>query len=617
MISIDFRRLGRLNPRRRTLAPKAPMSGKVSAMEAPTTASLRAHILRLSLGSWMLVLALVPLASVSPAAEPLMVPSPAAILGTGSPCLDGDFGEYFNANWSRVLPHLAKKTRKEFAKRTSGRTYNLAARTDPFLSAAITCDEIPLFENMLDLYALAYSDLETQRFVFLSGLGPSYLKKYSDRRLSFPARMWVHEVSDEKTGSPRGSDPYFLPVENPLGSAKLVRAIARSISYISQLPTSMRTERMRRFAAAYWEVVAFEHLARWVFLGPGEFQPVKGTLCKTALERYNLSNYFERLFLRKFSAPPGGVSRSYCNALTDRDLIMINAAVEVLAANAADPGIARLDATTRMELETLIRISEHLLEDRVSSTRLSTRFGGELEGMLVDRGLWDDHDDYRFAQDDREDRLPHPREVPAVATANIGWEFNHSKSLLTLLRAFWEYRSLGLLPSLSVDYPAKTMLYRLADQVAHKVVRRDGAYPAFTSYMDGSDGWYRVRSSEDYESIGFCPSCRSDAYYNGGWAMLEQFSVDLEEINWTLAHMLRVAYTKDRGLVVESEFNEVRAFMRRYYGVVVRDSGGVIERVPKDYGIGNVPALDRATPSARLHPAQLRTVLAAIARFAR
>ena len=134
--------------------------------------------------------------------------------------------------------------------------------------------------------------------------------------------------------------------------------------------------------------------------------------------------------------------------------------------------------------------------------------------------------------------------------------------------------------------------------------------------MDGSDGWYRVRSSEDYESIGFCPSCRSDSYYNGGWAMLGQLSADLKEINGTLAHMLRVAYTMDRGLVVTSEFNEVRDFMRRYYGVVVRDSGGVIERVPKDYGIGNVP-LDPATPSASLHPAHLRTVLAAIARFAR
>jgi len=564
----------------------------------------------------MFVLVLAPSASVSLAAEPMMDPSKVAGFSKGSPCLDSDLGEYFNENWSEVLVHLVDKTSDEFAKRKSGRTYNLAARTDPFLSAAITCDEIPLFENILDLYALAYSDLEVQRVVFLSGLGPSFLKKYSERRLRFPARMWVHKVSDEKAGSPVGSDRYSFHIENPLGSAKLVRAIARSISYISQLPASMRTVRMRRFAAAYWEVVAFEHLARWVFRGPGEFQPVKGTRCKTDLERYNLSYYFERLAVRKFSAPRGRVSPSYCNAMTDRDLIMINAAVEVLAANAADPSIARLDATTRTELETLIRISEDLLGDRISSTRLSTRFGGASEGMLVDQGLWDNHGDYRFAQDDREDRLPHPREVPVVATHDIGWEFNHSKSLLTLLRALLQYKSSGLLPSLSVGYPAKTMLYQLADQVAHRVVRRGGDYPAFKNYMDGSDGWYRVRSSEDYESIGFCPSCRSDAYYNGGWAMLGQLSADLKEINGTLAHMLRVAYTMDRGLVVTSEFNEVRDFMRRYYGVVVRDSGGVIERVPKDYGIGNVP-LDPATPSAGLHPAHLRTGLAAIARFAR
>ena len=160
------------------------------------------------------------------------------------------------------------------------------------------------------------------------------------------------------------------------------------------------------------------------------------------------------------------------------------------------------------------------------------------------------------------------------------------------------------------------MLYQLADQLAHRVVRRDGSYPAFRNYMDGSDGWYRVRSSDDYESIGFCPSCRSDAYYNGGWAMLGYFNDDLNEINHTLADMLRVAYTMDRGLVVESEFNEVRAFMRKYYGVRVRENlAGEISRVPKDYGIGNVPEI--AIPSTGLHPEQLRTVLAAIARFAR
>jgi hypothetical protein len=262
-------------------------------------------------------------------------------------------------------------------------------------------------------------------------------------------------------------------------------------------------------------------------------------------------------------------------------------------------------------------ISEHLLWDRTSFPRLSTRFGGESEGMLLDQGLWDDHADYRFAQDDREDRLPHPLEVPAVATSKIGWEFNHSKSLLTLLRAYWEYRSSGLLPLPVGDSSAKAMLYGLANQVAHRVVRRDGPYPAFRNYMDGSDGWYRVGFTEDREPIGFCPSCRSDTYYNGGWAMLGIFNDDLKEINETLAHMLRVAYTMDRLLVVEVEFNEVRDFMRRYYGVRVQGSDGEIERKPKDYGIGNVPELSRATPSASLHDAQLRTVLAAIARFAR
>ena len=57
--------------------------------------------------------------------------------------------------------------------------------------------------------------------------------------------------------------------------------------------------------------------------------------------------------------------------------------------------------------------------------------------------------------------------------------------------------------------------------------------------------------------------------------------------------------------------------MRRYYGVRMLAAGTTAKRVPKTYGIGNVPELDRTRPSARLHAAQLRTVLAAIARFAR
>ena len=127
--------------------------------------------------------------------------------------------------------------------------------------------------------------------------------------------------------------------------------------------------------------------------------------------------------------------------------------------------------------------------------------------------------------------------------------------------------------------------------------------------------WHHFLDGEQRRASVFEEWMRRQRLYPS-WAMLGQLSADLKEINGTLAHMLRVAYTMDRGLVVTSEFNEVRDFMRRYYGVVVRDSGGVIERVPKDYGIGNVP-LDPATPSAGLHPAHLRTVLAAIARFAR
>ena len=219
MIFVHFKRFRQKRPSRKASPPAAPTNE-----QAPGVAARRARRI-----SWILAVLLAPLAWGSPAtAGPMMDPSDAAGFGAGHACLDGDFSDYFNENWRKVLDHLASKTTTEFSRNDPKRTYNLAARTDPFLSAAITCDEIPLFENLLDLYALAYPGLKRQEAVFLSGLGPSFFKKYSRRWLSFPARMWVHTVRDEKSGTERGSTSYFLPVENQLGSAKLVRAIARA-----------------------------------------------------------------------------------------------------------------------------------------------------------------------------------------------------------------------------------------------------------------------------------------------------------------------------------------------------------------------------------------------------
>ncbi len=583
------------------------------------TAGCRGRRIALGLGTWI-ILACAPFASVALATAPFLEPAPPAELGPASGCLKGELRKYFDEHWDVVLKDLKDTTQKEFDERKAKRTYNLAARTAPFLSAAIACDEIDLFENVIDLYALAYPDLTTVHAIYLKDLPPGYLEPYSPALLSVPTRMWVDMAETRRVGSGSDISTFKVPVEDQLGSAKLVHAIARSIGYIARLPHLMRSPRMGQFAKAYWHIVAGDHFARWVFEGPGEFQPMKGMRCKTRPERYTLIAYFERLAMRDFTGAGGAPSPSYCNALVDRDLILMNTAVEILAANWADPAVAPLSKSSRGEFETLLMISEYLLADRTEPTWLPVGTGGGGAGMVLDLGLMDDHPDYRFGEEDGP-FLPYPATSRIVGPSHMGWEFNHTKSLLDLLMALRDHRSTGLLPSLGLDYPAETMLEQLANQVVYAVVDRGGPFPAFRSFMDGSNGWYRVQRKVDGRgreyTVGFCPSCRSDAYYNGGWAALGDSHADIRALNRDLVWMLGIAYTKDRREVPRHLYDEVRDFMRAYYGVRVKryDDRGLVAKGPKLHGIGNVP--DWSVPAERLEADQLRTILAAVVNLGR
>lgn len=576
-----------------------------------------------------------------------------------SRCLDRSLRGYFNEHWAGVRaelqtlaeaiadyseeaeeittlhPDCVTKAEKEMHEEASDELYELAAHTEAFLEAAIVCNEVDLFDDIVSLYLRASQSMRRQTHAFATNLPHSSLEVFARRPLAKPAWMWVFTEKDQRSADElidpddddeacrpdpgeKGRKPDVrVPVENPLASAKMMYVAARGISFIAQRSPADRTEVMSEFVNHYWNTLIEGHLERWILTHPHGFMPIKA--CHDEEVRYNLANYFEKLIDHAFPT-----TVSYCNALRDSDLIMVAALSEALSAHAHDATLAHISRATLRDYQRFLRLSTELIRSRASTTRLVTHSNRRARGVLVDGGASDDLKDYRCAGFEGDNPWRTGACVPAT---NVGWDFNHSKSLLTLARSLHDNRKALRSIGARTRWPNKRFFKHLSNQVAYAVFDGNMAAPRFANFMDGSNGWYRVK-----KDAAFCPSCRSDAFYNGGWGRLSIWNADLQELNERLREMLVIAYV-DRDLMSAVEYEPIKTLLRSSYGVREVRSGTVASpymhcslppvfssiRGPKPNGIGNALELCPGEEPADLPdpPQNVRSVLQAIARFAR
>ena len=489
-----------------------------------------------------------------------------------SGCIEPSLRAYFNDHWvgvrrdlqrwatrvavypeeaaarAALSPTVVPDDELAFHAKMSEHLYLLAAQSEAFLEAAIVCEEVDLFEDLLASYLEASRGMRQQTHVFAKNLPHSSLVKFARRPLSKPARMWVVFNKDK-----RADDPDYhvrVPVEPHLASAKMMYLAARAISFIAQRSPAERTPLMMEFVDEYWNTAIEGHLERWILTHPHGFAPIK--FCHGEEVRYSLADYVENLADRAFPTTP-----SYCNALRDSDLIVVTGLTEALTAHAHARTLAPITAERRAEFAQFLRRSVDLIRSRLSATRLETHAGRRARGVLIDLGTMDDHSDFACAGFEGDD----PRWGACVPAANVGWDLNHSKSLLTLARSLYDNRRALRSVGARMRWPKRRFFRHLGNQVAYAVFNGSMEKPRFANFMDGSNGWYRST-----DNGGYCPSCRSDAYFNGGWSRLANSNADLKRLNHRLIEILHTAYV-DRGSATAGTYDEVKANLRRFYGV--------------------------------------------------
>jgi hypothetical protein len=236
-------------------------------------------------------------------------------------------------------------------------------------------------------------------------------------------------------------------------------------------------------------------------------------------------------------------------AVLDHDLYLLFISADVLAAHHARPDILQL---MPQQVARLVEIRS--MARRVLATRVTASDDGH---FLFDYGRWSTNPSYAYAGCHQVKPLPdQPCPVDSVAT-----DVSHA------LRWPWWLRSFGA--SWPASHPERARAAALAERYARQFDERvlyftPEGWPLFRNYVDGRDGWYRLREFPSHP-WGHGPSTLTGAMRYGSWALVAGASPRLARAQRTFCD------------VVSSPDSVAVRHRTRWYGSAsdVPDSGGV------------------------------------------
>jgi hypothetical protein len=284
------------------------------------------------------------------------------------------------------------------------------------------------------------------------------------------------------------------------------------VRVIAEMPAPSAA--LASFRDAAVPVIVEDHYARWIDViagQPSSFQ-VRGWGCNSGT--YSHRQHLENLLARRYgtAALPGKGSSppAYCNALTDTDLWIVAGVIEILAAHARAPSSVPLDPGVKAAFETHARLGMKVLKSRLGPHTLASPKGTVL-GLSIDPGGFDGHPDHAYTAYTETsaacdgcisvggctcDEFPGyvvaggPAKLPPQPLAGVSWDISHARRLVSVFDTMRRHRAL-LLPEPLTDEDARAF----ARQIAFGVWNGDLVTPRFATFLDGSNGWYRVNYS--------------------------------------------------------------------------------------------------------------------------
>jgi hypothetical protein len=233
------------------------------------------------------------------------------------------------------------------------------------------------------------------------------------------------------------NEEYFVPV-------------AGLIEVIAQFKPPERTPAMTQFVSEYTPLLLNDHILRPDFAQEMRDQMTPG---KGNLRRPNMS---------------------------EEEIGATIAAIGLLGGDAADPKLVAIGGDGRAKLRDLVRVAV----ERFQHSRTLTT---DAEGRICASYFNSDYDwseDFEYAGYHGE-RFPTPSDK--AKHQGSGWDISHFSVVPAFLRTLYDHRAVT-----GVDFPQKADVEYIANQYAYHVFEGDYKRPLFTTFFDGTDGWYRV-----------------------------------------------------------------------------------------------------------------------------
>jgi len=381
----------------------------------------------------------------------------------------------------------------------------------PTLNAARACHDLDLLDEVSKYYVVMLQYAEPigtlLRRPDVVPVTRERMKTADLRSLTFPADLGGGKVTDGE-----------------LYNSQWLHPAAELLRFISLLPPRQRTPAMQSFAAQYTNFIVVDQLDRYLVQQrlplPGGTQ----TGGRIALWNRDMTGV-------KSESP-------WTTTFTDIDLWLMASAAEVLGANANDPALVPLTAPQSEMLRQTIATGSRFVESRRNDYPATKNFRGEQVGSvaygngdLTARRDWD----YSGVTSEK---LPTPAEKQRLPDA--GWDISHSYRFPVFMRALYENRKAS-----GVDWPSYHELQLFTNQYVYRVFNGDYSRPLFHNYLDGSDGWYAVKS--DGVGSGYPPSRYCDQHNRQrpcmttaaimGWGNIAFANPDLAEVEQSLVKL--------------------------------------------------------------------------------
>lgn len=410
--------------------------------------------------------------------------------------------------------------------------YNVQISLMNLLILATDLRDIDLINDLCDIASLAYSYLATIDGEYpFRNTPPTILPEDKLDTLS-----WID--FKKTTANPK------QPWENVIVTGQWLYFVSSLVNGIATIPPSKRTDQMRLLLKQYTPYLDKTY-ARLLF---AEDDDTKGNSLFGAKDTFSSSfigwasclsdkdgnmidpthsQHHFRVILSKLIDTYNDVEKhvdpGYCNVVYDSDVQILAGLVEYLAAYKKDPAHVTFDTANEINYHNHITNIIDLIIKQHFNNPITGPKSSLVPGFQIKPGAYTDHPSYIYAGFEYDKHPPSKKDEKKVK--GLGDDVSH------FTRFAWLLRTLSLNRNITKSaFPDKEDTVGLANQITYKVFKGDLDKPQFTTYMDGSNGWFRADPYEGSKATGVGPNGGTVSVITGGYLLYTPLSTELKSI---------------------------------------------------------------------------------------